>query len=112
MIDTLHRDFAQQAEIEKARMDLERKSAMYYTYIGKDGREYRTTDDLERANKAYFDYLNSTLNINDKNMGEEMFRAQQEKTIAYIQERYGSYLAELLEQYGYGQQDNNRGPKK
>ena len=33
-------------------------------------------------------------------------------TIADIQERYGSYLAELLEQYGYGQQDNNRGPKR
>lgn len=111
-IDTSHRDIAQQAEVERARMELERKHAMYYTYIGKDGREYRTTDDLERANKAYFDYLNSMLNINDKNMGEEMFRAQQEKTIAYIQERYGSYLAELLEQYGYGQQDNNRGPKR
>lgn len=112
MIDTSHRDIVQQAEIEKGRMELERKREMYYTYIGKDGREYRTTDDLERANKAYFDYLNSKLNINDKNIGEKMFRAQQEKIIAYIQERYGNYLAELFKQYGYDQQDSNRGPKR
>jgi len=112
LIDTSHEDFAQQAEIEKARMELERQRAMYYTYIGQDGREYRTTEDLERANKAYFDYLNSAFSINDKNMGEEMLIAQQEKISAYIQERYGSYIAELLEQYGYGQQGNNRGPKR
>lgn len=52
------------------------------------------------------------LNVNDKNMSKETFRAQQEKIIGYIQERYEDYLEDLLEKYGYNQQNNNKGPKR
>ncbi len=62
--------------------------------------------------KAYFDCITSKFNINDKNMTQQVLTAQQEKVAAYIKERYGIYLSELLEQYDYDQQDNNRGPKR
>ena len=54
-------------------IDSSKKDKMIY-YIGKDGREYRTTEALERANKAYFDYLNSVF-INDVlNQSERLVR--------------------------------------
>ena len=81
-------------------------------YKGADGREYRTTEALERANKAYFDYLNSSFNVNDKNMSQDVFKARQEEILSYIRDRYGDYLDKLLEEYGYGSQDASKGPKK
>ena len=35
--------------------DIERRKL---AYIGKDGRSYGSTQDLEAANNAYFDYMN------------------------------------------------------
>ena len=75
----------------------------------KDYKDYARYAKLE---KAYFDCITPKFNINDKDMTQQVLTAQQEKVAAYIKERYGSYLSELLEQYGYGQQDNNRGPKR
>ena len=72
-------------------------------------KDYARYAELE---KAYFDCITPKFNINDKDMTQQVLTAQQEKVAAYIKERYGSYLSELLEQYGYGQQDNNRGTKR
>lgn len=65
----------------------------------------------QNLKKAYFDSITPKFNINDKDMVEQIFKAQQERFIAYVKEKYGSYLSELLEQYGYGQ-DVNDGPRK
>lgn len=81
-------------------------------YKGADGREHQTSEDLERANKAYFDYLNKIFNINSKNMDRAIFQAQQERILAYIHERYGNYFENLLEQYGYGSKSSEKGPRK
>lgn len=62
--------------------------------------------------KAYFDIITPKVNINDKDAAQQFLMAQRERMAVYIQARYGSYLEELLEKYGYGQQDNNRGPKR
>lgn len=106
---------------------------IYYKSV--DGREYASMEAVEQANnaywdsmmidtshkdyaryaeleKAYFDCITPKFNINDKNMIRQVLTAQQEKFVTYIEERYLKYLSELLEQYGYGQQDNNRGPKR
>lgn len=45
-------------------------------------------------------------------MLQQVLTAQQEKFVAYIKERYGNYLSEVLEQFDCAQQDNNRGPKR
>lgn len=101
--------------------DSQKREMLYYnnldkvdnrTDYGKDGREYRTTEALERANKAYFDYLNSSFNTDDKNMSQDVFKARQEEILSYIRERYGDYLDKLLEEYGYGRQEAGKGPKK
>ncbi len=91
-----------------------------------DGGKHASVESVEQANKeywdrmmidnaelekAYFDCITPKFNINDKDMAQQVLTAQQEKVAAYIKERYRSYLSELLEQYGYGQQDNNRAPK-
>lgn len=104
-------------------------------YKGDDGREYASPEALAEANriywdsmmidtshkdyaryaeleKAYFDCITPKFNINYKDMIQQVLTAQQEKFVTYIEERYLKYLSELLEQYGYGQQDNNRGPKR
>ena len=72
-------------------------------------KDYARYAELE---KAYFDCITPKFNINDKDMIQQVLTAQQEKFVAYIKERYGNYLSEVLEQFGYGQQDNNRGPKR
>lgn len=61
--------------------------------------------------RAYFDSIVPKFNINDMAMFEQILKAQQERFVAYVKEKYGSYLSELLEQYDYGQ-DVNDGPKK
>lgn len=90
-----------------------------------NGGEHDNMESVKRANKlywdsvtnqtelerAYFDSITPKFNINDKDMVEQIFKAQQERFIAYVKEKYGSYLSELLEQYGYGQ-DVNDGPRK
>lgn len=100
-----------------------------------DGGEHASMEDVKQANKvywdrmmidtshkdytryaelekAYFDCITPKFNINDKNMIQQVLTVQQEKVATYIKERYGSYLSELLEQYGFDQQDNNRGLKR
>ena len=72
-------------------------------------KDYARYAELE---KAYFDCITPKFNINDKDMIQQVLTAQQEKFVAYIKERYGNYLSEVLEQFGYGQQDNNRSPKR
>lgn len=62
--------------------------------------------------KAYFDCITPKFNINDNGMAQQVLKAQQEKIATYIKERYESYLTELLEQYGYGQRDNNINKKR
>lgn len=96
---------------DSMKIDTSRQDSMI-CYIGNDGREYHTSEDLERANKAYFDYLNSILNLNDPNLSKIAFKAQQEKILAYIHERYGDYFEKLLHEYGYENLNNNSGPKK
>lgn len=81
-------------------------------YKGADCREYATMDQVRAANKAYFDYLNSSFNTDDKNMSQDAFKARQEEILSYIRERYGDYLDKLLEEYGYGRQEAGKGPKK
>ena len=72
-------------------------------------KDYARYAELE---KAYFDCITPKFNINDNDMIQQVLTAQQEKFVAYIKERYGNYLSEVLEQFGYGQQDNNRSPKR
>lgn len=102
---------ANKAYWDSQKIDTSKKDAMI-SYIGKDGREYHTSEALERANKAYFGYLNSSFNVNDKNMSQDVFKARQEEILSYIRERYGDYLDKLLEEYGYGSQEAGKGPKK
>ena len=91
--------------------DVEQADKAYWDrmMIDTSHKDYARYVELE---KAYFDCITPKFNINDKDMTQQVLTAQQEKVAAYIKERYGSYLSELLEQYGYGQQDNNRGPKR
>lgn len=93
------------------KIDTSRQDSMI-SYIGNDGREYHTSEDLERVNKAYFDYINSSLNLNAPHLSEIAFKAQQEKILAYIHERYGDYFEKLLQEYGLENLNNNRSPKK
>ncbi len=107
-----------------------------FVFKSSDGGEHASMESVERANKAYFDSriidntshkdyahyaelekayfdcITPKFNINDKDMIQQVLTAQQEKFVAYIKERYGNYLSEILEQFGYGQQDNNRSPKR
>lgn len=74
-----------------------------------------SSEDLIRykeIEKAYFDIITPKVNINDKDAAQQILMAQRERMVAYIQARYGSYLEELLEQYGYGQQNNNIKPRR
>ena len=64
-----------------------------------------------KLEKAYFDSIAPKININDRNVLEQILKAQQERFIAYVKEKYGSYFSELLEQYGYGK-DVGEGKKK
>ena len=59
-----------------------------------------------------FDCITPTFDINDKDILQQILTAQQERIATYINERYGSYLSKLLEQYDYDLQDNNRSPKR
>ena len=100
-----------------------------------DGGEHASMEDVEQANKAYwdrmmidtsqkdyaryaelekayFDCITPKFNINDKDMIQQVLRAQQEKFVDYIKERYENYLSEILEQFDCAQQDNNRGQKR
>lgn len=61
--------------------------------------------------KTYFDSIAPKININDRDVLEQILKAQQERFIAYVKEKYGSYFSELLEQYGYGK-DVDEGKKK
>ena len=64
-----------------------------------------------KLEKAYFDSIASKIDINDRDVLEQILKAQQERFIAYVKEKYGSYFSELLEQYGYGK-DEGEGKKK
>lgn len=64
-----------------------------------------------KLEKAYFDSIAPKININDRDVLEQILKAQQERFIAYVKEKYGSYFSELLEQYGYGK-DVGEGKKK
>lgn len=71
----------------------------YLRYIGKDGQEYRTIEELEIANKIYFEKF--IAGISDKDT------TQQEKEIADMKESFNEYLKE----YGSVQQNNNPLPR-
>lgn len=86
-----------------------------------DGGEHDNMEAVRRANKlywdsvmnqvklekAYFDSIAPKININDRDVLEKILKAQQERFIAYVKEKYVSYL----EQYGYGK-DVGEGKKK
>lgn len=79
--------------------------------------KYPTSNDLIKYNKienAYFDIITPNIvDIDDINIASEQFlREQTEKMMDHIEARYGKYLKQLLEELGYGRQDNNRGPKR
>ena len=100
-------------------------------YKSVDGSEYESMDQVRQANKeywdrvkfgsssedrvrfeqlekAYFDMITpKIININDKDAEQQFLSAQTEKMAAYIQQRYGSYLEQLLVDHGYGQDDTN-----
>ncbi len=95
---------------DSMKVDTTRQDSMI-SYIGKDGKEYHTNEDLERANRAYFDYINAILNINDSYLTKDTLKAQQEKIIAYIHERYGNYVEKKLQEYEL-ERLNNRDLKK
>lgn len=62
----------------------------------------------EQLEKAYFDMITpKIININDKDAEQQFLSAQTEKMAAYFQQRYGSYLEQLLVEHGYGQDDTN-----
>ena len=117
------------------KIDLRTDFGKGIVFKSRDGGEHASMESVEQANKAYwdrmmidtshkdyaryaelekayFDCITPKLNINDKDMIQQVLTAQQEKFVAYIKERYGNYLSEVLEQFGYSQQDNNRSPKR
>ena len=108
-----------------------------FYYKSQDGREHATMEAVKQANNAYWDsmmiYPSPTdvikyneienayfdiitpniVDIDDINIASEQFlREQTEKMMDHIEARYGKYLKQLLEELGYGSQDNNRGPKR
>ena len=111
-----------------------------YGYRSADGHHYASMKDVEIANKSYydrmmannphyaelekaffdcitqtfdiFDCITPTFDINDKDILQQILTTQQERIATYINERYGSYLSKLLEQYDYDLQDNNRSQKR
>lgn len=62
-----------------------------------DDGEYTSIKDIEQANKVDYDRIDIS---------------QLENVSAYIEEKDGSYLSELLQPYDHGQQDNNKGLKR
>ena len=96
---------------DSMKIDTSRQDSMI-SYIGKDGREYHTSEDLERANKTYFDYINAILNSKDYHINNAVYKAQQEKIIAYIHERYENYVEKKLHEYELENSNDNKGPKK
>lgn len=98
-------------------------------YKGVDGKEYASMEEVEAANKRYWDNLMKNQpqqlytrfsEIEEKyfnnltkmfNIGEKYIteRSQVEIAVAYMKERYESYLLSLLEQYN---EQKNNGPKK
>jgi hypothetical protein len=102
------------------------------SYYGKDGHEYATPEAAMQADREYHERMKNDLSSQDylikyNNIEKEYFDIitpkipeidpsilpkQIEATIAHIQERYEKYIAQLLNEHGYGQQDINRGPKR
>lgn len=80
-------------------------------YKGEDGNKYYSYEELEKANKAYFDYLNSIFNTNDKNMSIDTFKEKQKVILSYIKEKYEDYIEDLLK-YKYEDIEENKGQKK
>ena len=91
---------------------VERVNKAYFDSGIIDNTSHKDYAHYAELEKAYFDCITPKFDINDKDMIQQILTAQQEKFVAYIKERYGNYLSEILEQYGYGQQDNNRSPKR
>lgn len=106
---------------------------IYYKSI--DGRKHATMEAVEQANKrywdsmiihnssdnlirykeiekAYFDIITPKINIDDKNASQQMLRERAEQIATFMELRYEAYFDKLLEEHGYGRQDNNRGPKR
>ena len=77
--------------------------------IDKSHKDYVRYIELERA---YFDCITPSFNISDRTTAQQVYTTQQEKIVSYIKERYGNYLSEVLAQYGYCQQDSNKGAKR
>lgn len=94
-----------------------------------DGKEYATMEEVKAADKLFWDslmiptpqknytnfskiekeyfyYVTQGFDINDKTMSQEAIKELREKAIAYIQNRYGSYLSSLLDQYDYDNQED------
>lgn len=63
-------------------------------------------EQFREAERTYFYYVKTMFSIKDKDITEQV---QEEKAIAYMKERYESYLLTLLEQYN---EQKNNGPKK
>ena len=97
------------------------------SYKSIDGREFASMEAVEQANNAYWnsmkikDYARyaelekayfDCITPKDMNMIKQVLAEQQKKFVTFIEERYLKYLSEVMEQYGYGQQDNNRDPKR
>ena len=102
------------------------------SYYSKDGHEYATPEAAMQADREYWDRQKIDLSSKNnliiyKNIEKEYFdiitpkvpendpailTEQIEATMAHIQERYEKYIAQLLNEHGYGQQGNNRGPKR
>ena len=78
-------------------------------YFKNDDSKYYTMESLEKVNKIFFDFLSASFNIDYKTMSMEERKAQQEKVLTYIYEKYGEYLDKLLEEYEYKSQETNKG---
>lgn len=81
--------------------------------VDKPFKDYTHYTEIE---KAYFDCItpkpSASVNDRGKDMILQLLATQPQRFIDYIEKRYLSYLAEVLEQYGYNQQDSNKKPKK
>lgn len=77
-----------------------------------DSKSHKNYSHLDKLEKAYFDCITQKFNINDKDMAQQVITTQHEKFIAYIKERYGIYLSEILEQFNYDNQNCNKSQKR
>lgn len=107
-----------------------------FYYKSKDGGEHATMEAVEQANKiywanmtkhspsenlikypeiekAYFDIITPKMDINDKDLIEQISRGIIIQNIAEdFLSRYSYYLDKLLDQLGYDRQGNKKGPKR